>query len=711
MSHFRLNRIYDLYIIILFGLLSFKNISFANIEEGGEKTAIYKKAIEALNKKDTLKAEKYFIESIQEYNDAASNYSLAKIYLSRNTFDSRNKAYDHFKKAVLIEPSNIEYGIAFASLMKDFARRSSENEFKRILTLDSLYVDAWLNLGRLKDEDFTEYNNSVRKMSDEFYGSLHEYALEDFNEAEKYYLTALKIDSVNYDANLKLALLYEKIGKPEKGIPLLEKLIRVKNNDKDIHLCLGLLKYKTQKIKESYDEYKTAIALMNEEERLDFTFNSVKFLIEPAFENIIEKFSDYELRQFIDAYWKFFDPLYMTDYNERLIEHYSRVAFAQLHFTLQKQGKPGWKTDRGEAVLRYGEPISFMRIRPSMESNGVNVKTEIWNYDNMVLGFTDMASSGNYRFSVPDAPKSKLHTQFSGDTQFFIENLRRIQHASYVPKFEGPAMEVEYSFAQFKSYEKRNHTDLYINFNLPIKDSLIEGDYSSLNFNAGIFFFDKNYTEQFRNFSVYRIDPDEKHIQTKTLHTTARPDSGYASFEIIRENDKGTFAGRNDLKIKKFSQQRLDISDVVPAFYAGKDSVKSSVIKRSEINVIPNPTKEFGKQEPLFIYYEIYNLKKDAAGLTNFEQKISIKDVKEKQTGYFENIAESVIKFFGMGKDEEITLTSIYKTLDSDTQIYLQLDLGEYKAGQYEISIVINDLLQQKQTSSSAIIELKDSVK
>ncbi len=708
MNENRSNKVFCYPFILAFIICSFTNNSNANINEGGEKTLIYQKGIEALKTKDTVKAVKYFQESIQRYNDAASNFLLAKIYLNRNSFNYRNKAYEHFRKAVLIEPKNIEYGIAFASLMKDFARRSSEAEFKRIIALDSMFVDAWLNLGKLKDEDFTEYNNSVRKMSDEFYGSLQEYALDDFNEAEKYYQTVLQIDSTNYDANLKLALLYEKIGEPEKGIPLLNRLVIVNKNDKDVHLCLGLLKYKTQKIRESYEEYKTALNMMNEEERLDFTFNSVKFLIEPAFENIVANFSDYELRQFINAYWKFFDPLYMTDYNERMLEHYSRVAFAQLHFSLPRLGKPGWKTDRGEAVLRYGEPLNFMRIRPSMESTGVNVKTEVWNYNEMTLGFTDMASSGNYQFSAPDAPKSKLHTQFAGDTQFFIENLRRVKHTFYDPKFEGPKFDVEYSFVQFKNYEKRNHTDLYVNYNLATPDSLFGKNISTIKYNTGLFFFDKNYEEQFRNLSSFEIKKGDGEMLTKTHHTIARSDSGYASFEIIREHDKGTFANRTNLKIKKFNQQRLDISDVLLANYSGTDASKGAVFVRRGISINPNPSDEFTKDEPLFIYYEVYNLKKDAEGLTNFEQKISIREYEEKPSSDLENAAAAVIKFLGIGRNEEITLTSKYKTLETDPQIYLQLDLSKYEPGKYEIIVSIKDILQDKEVVANTIVNWKN---
>ena len=138
---------------------------------------------------------------------------------------------------------------------------------------------------------------------------------------------------------------------------------------------------------------------MSKEEREDFTFNSVKSLLLPAYDYIMKEMSDYELKEFIDLYWKVSDPLYITDYNERLLEHYSRVAYANLNFSVPSMNIVGWKSNQGEVILRYGEPLNRMRIRPSL-GDRVNMKTEVWDYNGFTLGFTDMAQSGNFIFAA-----------------------------------------------------------------------------------------------------------------------------------------------------------------------------------------------------------------------------------------------------------------------------------------------------------------------
>jgi len=664
---------------------------------------LFQKAKQLLESKDTLTALKFFKESILTNNDAASFYELGKIFLKKNTFESRNLAYEYFKKAVMLQPDNIEYRFALASLMKDFAKVTAINEFKKIISIDSTHIPSLLNIAEIKSKDFFEYNKSVRKLSDEFYASLQEYANEDFYEAEKYYQKVLQLDSMNYEANKSLSILYESAGSPEKGIPLLTKLLNKKNDDKELHLILGLLYYKTSRLKECYDEYQKAISLMDKEERKDFTFNTVKFLIEPAYKNVIEKMSDKQLNNFIELYWKVYDPLYMTEYNERLLEHYSRVVFSNLHFSVPQIGLAGWKTNRGEIVLRYGEPLNFMRIRPSMGESGLMMKTEVWDYKDMSFGFTDMASSGKYLFSTPSLDKDKVHSQFNGNTLDYINYLRKEIHTIYEPKFEGPRFNINYSILQFKSMDKWYQTDLYLNYKIDVPDSLFKNK-KELKHKIGLFFFDKNYNEQFRKLDSISISRNEIKNYVNSLAVTTYPDSGFISFEMIRE-DKGTFSNRSDLVIKKFSNVELGISDII--FSRRISTEKSKGIKRGNLYLEPNPLNEFTENDTIKLYYELYNLKRNEKGLCSFEQKISVKKLNEKLESNIGKIINLISNLFGYTKSSEVVIISDYETYENNPQIILQLDMKNYPSGKYLFTVTAKDKATMKEVTSQTVIDWK----
>lgn len=674
---------------------------------------LYRKGIEALKVKDTVRAELLFKESIRENSDAPSHFELAKIFLKRNTFISRNRAFENFQMAVWKDPENIEYKYEFAELCKDFARFTAIDEYKKILMLDSTQINAWINLGAIKEKDYTEYDRSFRSM-DGILAPLQEYADEDLHEAERFYKNALMLDSSNYDASLKLSLLYEKAAQPEKGIPLLKRLINSGKDDQQVHLSLGLLYYKTSKLKESYQEYKKALSLMSFDEQKDFTFNSVKSLLEPLFDDVMKKMNDEELENFIDLYWKVSEPLYLTDYNERLLEHYSRVAYSNLHFSVPKMGIVGWKSNRGEVVLRYGEPLNRIRMRPQMGDRTVAMKTDVWNYKDFTLGFTDMAQSGNFVFSAPAAEKDKLASQFVEDTQTFMENLRKGYFSNYDAKFEGPKFDVTYNIAQFKNFDLRNHSDVFVSYALDATDSLLVSNNCNIDHDAGIFFFNKNYEELAKKkIRIEKFDALEdlvvthtKKILVNTIDFPMRTDSGFIAVEIKRRADNGTSANRSRIRVRKFSNDRLDISDLILASRVEHEKFSDHIVNRKNIYIQPNPTNQFDKNYRPYLYYEIYNLNLGSDGMTDFEQKIIVSEFKEEEEGFsVESAFRSVLDIIGIGEEQEkISLTSDFRTPEKDPQIYMQLDLSKYPAGKYLITVIIKDKLGGSVTETRSII-------
>ena len=703
--------IYRTVTIFLFSLLPIIKTSAA-VTGVNSSDELYKRGLEALKAKDTIHAELLFKKSIRENSDAPSYFELGKIFLKKNTFTSRNRAFENFQMAVWKDPENIDYKYEYAQICKDFARFTAIEEYKEILLLDSTQVNAWINLGSIKEKDFSEYDQSFRDMSG-ILAPLQEYADEDFYEAEKYYKNALAIDSANYDALFKLSLLYEKASRPQNGIPLLKRLERENKADEKVHLCLGLLYYKTSKLNESYEEYKKALSMMSYDERKDFTLNSVKSLLEPIFKDEMEKMNDEELESFIELFWKVSEPLYLTEYNERLLEHYSRVAYANLHFSVPKMGITGWKSDRGEVVLRYGEPLNRIRMRPQMGDNAVMMKTDMWNYKNFTLGFTDMAQSGNFVFSAPPAEKDKLASQFGGDSQTFMEDLRKGYFNYYDPKFEGPEFDVPYTITQLKSRSIRNHTDVLVSYGIEAGDSLLAGGSYNADHEAGLFFLNKNYDElekkivQCNKFSALNdlLSLPEKGLLVNTISVPMRGDSGFVALEIKRRSDNGVSANRSKIRIKKFSNNRLEMSDLLFASRVENEKLSDHFIERGNLFIMPNPANQFDKNHPPYLYYEIYNLQTDAGMNTDFEQKIIVSEYKEEDGFDVESAFRSILDILGIAKgDEKISLSSIYKTPEKDPQIYLQLDLSRYPTGKYLISVIIKDNVSGNQAETKAVI-------
>lgn len=695
------------FILIIFLLTIYTQINISG-QSKVKVNKLFREGISALARNRVDSAEAYFQKSIEENSDPGSYYELAKIYKEKNTVGSRIRARDFIEKAILKEPENIKYKFLMAELAEKISGDLAAHYYKKIIEIDSTNSAALYNLGRIEEQNYDEYHNSFTKEKDDIELSHKKFADKFFKESEILLKKAIQYDSLNRNAYLHLGFLYEDAGKPEKGIKRLKHLLKINDNNEQAHLYLGLLYYETSKIKESFEEYQKALVLMNKNERQNFVYNSVKELLEPVLGKEFKDASPLKIKRIIDYFWKYSDPLYLTDYNERLLEHYSRVAYANLRFGLKYKKEPGWKTDRGEMILRYGWPNKRVRYRPQMsgdEGGVISMKTDVWYYDNFVLGFTDQFMSGNFVFSEPDEGK-RYASQFPGETNLYINYIRRAEFTAYKPKFEGPSFKIPFKIAEFKNLQKGNYnfTDVYVNYGMNMRDSL---NNISLPYEWGLFFFDLNLNPVHRDKGfMSRIDsadiigiPGQDYIYTSSKMMTLWPDSGELAFEIIRKKDHGVSSNHLLFGVKKFNLKTPDISDILLAYNIKENDSLSSPVKRRNYSIYPNPTGIFSPRIPLYIYYEVYNLKTDSSGFSNFEQSLTI--TKKETHSQVADAVNSVISIFGLGRhDKKVIITTGYRTLGKNPGIYFQLDMSPYPPGKYELKINIKDKLTGAETGA-----------
>ncbi len=653
-------------------------------------------------------------ESIKNNPDSKSFFELAKLCAAKNTISGRAEAREYLRSAIFKDPKNLDYRFLLAEVMDKISSGMAYNIYKEIIDIDSTSSKALYKLGRIKEEDFDDFHNSVFKDGDDPSLSYEKFAEKDFFSAENFFIKAIKYDSLNREAYLHLSFLYEDDGKPEKGISLLTKLLEFFPNDEDTHLYLGLLYYETSKIDNSFKEYQKALTLMPDSEKEDFTYNSVKELLKPIFGDKYKDLTETDFKEIINYFWKITDPLYITNYNERLLEHYSRVAYANLRYSLHEQKIPGWKTDRGEIVLRYGEPLKKIRLRPHINAGGrteVDMKTDVWYYKNFTLGFTDQFFNNNFIYSEPE-PGSRYIPQFAGETPMLVNYLKKVQYQSYTPKFDGPTFEIPYIIAQFRD-DRFNYTDVYINYGLEASDSIKKGNQYLYNHEWGLFYFDSVYNPivqqkgDVSGLSVERkINIKGNDLLVNTLEMSVYPDSGNLAFEIERKIDKGVSSNHFEFNPKKFKTNELDISDIILASKISDDIHADLPMKRNKISILPNPTDIFSSTKPIHIYYELYNLKLDKNGFTNFEQKLVLR--KKDQSAGISKALNSMLNVIGLGKQkEEVIITNKYQTQEKNPQINFQYDMHNYLPGDYILTLIITDNITGEEVSKGVMISIR----
>lgn len=113
------------------------------------------------------------------------------------------------------------------------------------------------------------------------------------------------------------------------------------------------------------------------------------------------------------AFWQLTDPLYITDWNERQLEHMARVAYADLRFAEPSTGRRGWETDRGVIFIRYGPPTEIAR---TSTARGQRI---VWRYGSAGPVFMFDQQPGYFR------------ARFAGDYRWVADETRQLVPAWY----------------------------------------------------------------------------------------------------------------------------------------------------------------------------------------------------------------------------------------------------------------------------------------
>lgn len=731
---------------------------------------LYLKGMEELKAKNFTAAEKSFYQSIMQNKDKDSYYQLAKLYFPKREPVIRNQGYEYSAQALRLDPDNLEYNYLYLDYLLWFGKQGKrEEEYWKIFNNDPKQVLALFKIAEIRFLNFEKYRaekvDTERWFRDEDLQSfnLAGFVKADLDTAEILYLKGLEIDPANRYGLFGIIKMYQSTLKPEKAIYYLQQLIRYHPNDKEGHLQLGVYYYKKKMLDASFKEMEIAIKLMDGEEKEDYVYNSVIQMLEPKYQEPFKKMNKEEKNLFVEKYWKSLDPFYLSNYNERIMEHYARIAYSNIFFSVPEIDLIGWKSDRGQVYIRYGEPDRKERIKQGMkldsdvrniglvsgfdpgkrtgsavrerrdESNIINpvgipaTYVEIWEYENLP-GFCFTGDKNYYKFMVSNeieetwrkswksrtrggAP-SALDSRSTINSQKDYENVKMQKIQTYKPVIDGNRIELDtriYNFNKLTSVSN-GIVETYIAYALPSKDIEKKKDIKDFTHEIGVFLFDQNYNPVIQvKDTVWDADirdafPDKNNDMIKCIGFGVKPRKVSFAFEMKRIIDTSYYTYRRLFEIPDFSNQTIGISDLVLANKIELEKNLPFGIKRGDISFYPKLSNKFGSKEQFYIYYEAYNLGKDDKKETNFEQTITIKPKGE--DGFsLKKVVKGITNLLS-GEEGKISLTTDYRTQEENTQVYLQLDISEYKTGKYDLIITVNDKITGKTVEKKTDLEI-----
>lgn len=437
---------------------------------------------------------------------------------------------------------------------------------------------------------------------------------------------------------------------------------------------------------------------------------------------------------FFKRFWLLRDPTPATPENERLVEHYTRLAYARDNFaSFDFRGYD----DRGQIYVQYGQPDE--KVVDVAASSALNFET--WAYYRLgapvTFDFVDKGHGYYFAFSLDEAivVKSMPTTYLGGlfnlaqKRAFLTPNYLSLYLVIEDSYFDGGArsrfLEIQLQLEQaFNNFQSANHN---VQVTLPKVESDIFQDLKELPFEVQLVKFN-GHAQQHDLALIYGINPsdlkfDNSNTPLELITTAAVRDtngvllkSHIDTLQFAKETFSDLFIGAIEFAVPsgryfvaldlsiEASKQRglqdfslttgpystgsLNISGVVFANdVVGATELKSTENKliRHDLAVFPYPFAAIPSTEPKFIYLEVYDLFFDSEGRTNYEIEYQLIRKKKKR----------------------VSVSDTRQGNSRNEPIFLKLNFGQLKPDKYDLTVRIKDKIANLEKQSSLQIVLK----
>ena len=373
------------------------------------------------------------------------------------------------------------------------------------------------------------------------------------------------------------------------------------------------------------------------------------------------------------------DPLFLTEANERRIEHYSRLAWAELKYASPAMDLRGWQSERGLIWVRYGKPWQSYQC-----CYGGGGRMDYWSYGPYGPVFV-FARQLRYR-----------HARHYGFSKAVEEQLAIDAPQAYQPAAITAVYDIPLQLARFRG-DGYDLTRVEIYAAVPL-DSL--GIDVGASLETGLFVFTRDYLDELLARRLSAVADQPRMGLTYGFQVPV----GLYSFGVeAREEGPESFArpaarARDTLAVPGFPEGRLAISDLLLA--DGLRALSERPRVREELRIWPSRTLLFVSGDPVHVYFEVYGLATDADGLARYRVELAVEDVENRNV--VEKIARGLVELFSRGDAQEPAVAwERTVVVEGDRSMeYVSVSLPPLDEGPYRVVVRIEDLTSGVSTLS-----------
>lgn len=717
-----------------------EELALAVVEDAAG-SEFFSRGLRALQAGDAWEARGRFERAIREGYPPASGYlALARAYLA---LDNRLfYARDALESALAADPGNVAawYLLGDVNLRLDGgdADQRVRVAFHEVFRIDPYYRDAWDRWQRLYLEP-----EDLREVAGILGGHLER----------------------RYDPRLALRridVLYS-VGDFDAAWREIERFRRnVKEEEwlSSLSYHAGVVLAARDRPDEGSAYYFNGLAFARTDADLEPYYDDVEPLLS---EKVRESWSEWSVSrrvEFLQGFWSARDPLPLSDTNERWVEQQRRIRVARDAFRWKKPivkeklvelggsefGNPSVAIrlhdrpldDRGAFYLRHGEPDHqagtglqecgfWLYAREGLPGDG-SVGINFGDGSRTDFGSRGQFFRGDCNFSpLPTTSQGLEH--FAPGTgglepwdrpeakkQALEEMSVGLSTDSYDFRVEHP-IPVDLAPTNFSYF--RNETDFVFYFAVPLAEMRFEEDRSR--YRKGLVLYDADWNEITRRSEemdavLTRVpEPDREEggqwYLVDLFRVRVTPGVYHYGIQVDDLQGDGIGVRKGGIRVRRFRGTGLELSD--PVLSAGVvEGGSVPRFRRYGHTVVPLPSRRFLRSQPLYLYYEVYNLQPNEDHQLSFRVEYTVR-AEELDRGAIERFFGALEGLVGIREEPDAITLAFERTvphLERNVRPeYLSFDTAALKPGTYALEIAVTDHgfydRQARQTTRFTIVD------
>ena len=652
---------------------------------------------------DKLDDAKDAFEQVLRLGDVVRGHTgMGRVYAQKENQGLR--AQYHFRRALGEDPTYAEAQYELAKLYDRMRPLDALEAFEKAIEMAPDHGDAYFQLGQMFERD----GDRVRAMA----AYEQQIEVKDEHPLARYHLGRLLFAQGQHKAAAKLFA----------GLIAADGDVATK-----AYLEMALMSEIAQNYDSAQNLFEIYIHRLPESER--GIYKDISLVASEKELRILENTAKKEKGRVIDRFWNSQDPAPLTRANERLVEHYRRVAFALSQYS---EGASPWD-DRGEVYVRLGHPDHVSRSdniqieldpyisrarerfanrlgpgynppagRPIFPLEG---RWEYWVYAEIDEGseFTFENEFGK-RYTFADIPLSSESAELSPlldlQGELMLRSIAAKTPSLYQADFAELPIDFYYYPAGFRGQDGKTLLELYLG--LPASEVVrLNADEDLVVLERGVALYDSLWHEVHRvaDRLTFRA-PSNRQIEAGAfipgvLPVLLDPGTYYMSLQVRDTNSGHSQVYQQTIVLDDYAQDDvLRLSDIELAFVVAPTRQEGQFVKDG-LNVVPMSSKAFRRDQNAYVYFEVYNLARDEFGQSKYRVEYTVRSFED------DGVPVRILKGLGrllrlVEEDEQIVIAYEQVGNRTDERAYVELDLTAAEPGEQLIVVKVMDLLNER---------------